>query len=182
MKTTKIFFILIGCIWMFGCATGAKMENMIYSGEQKPYSAELKENLGVSSCSGGEKTNPAWTSEIDNEAFAGAVKQSLLAQGLLSDNGKYQLEIKMLKTDQPIFGFDMTVTTHVKYVLSDTTTNSVILDQTIDAPYTASVRDEFIGVKRLRLANEGSGKKNIEGLLEKLSELKISKNEISIRE
>ena len=86
----------------------------------------------------------------------------------------------MVEIDQPSFGFDMTVTTHVRYVLTDTTINSVIYDEIIVAPHTATVGDAFAGVKRLRLANEGSGKKNIEGLLEKLSKLKINKNEISV--
>lgn len=180
MKTLKLILIFIACTCLFGCASGARMENMIYSGNQKEYSEKLKENVEVSSCSGGKKTNPAWTSEIDDEAFSGAVKKSLLSQGLLSDNGKYKLQIKMIKLDQPLFGFDMKVTSHVQYILTDSTNNSVVLDETIIAPYTATVNDAFYGVKRLMLANEGSGKKNIEGLLEKLSTLQISPKEISI--
>ena len=86
----------------------------------------------------------------------------------------------MIKVDQPSFGFDMTVTTHVQYVLTDTTNHSVILDEVIVAPHTATTGDAFAGYKRLQLANEGSGKKNIEGFLEKLSELKINPKEISV--
>ncbi|MBU2713200.1 hypothetical protein KCG35_19210 [Zooshikella sp. WH53] len=153
---------------------------MIYQGEQKTYPKELKDNLEVSSVSGGEKTNPAWTSEIDNDAFSAAVKKSLSSQGLLSESGKYQLEVKMLKVDQPLFGFDMTVTTHVQYTLTDKTNNVTVLNETIVAPYTATVSDAFSGIKRLRLANEGSGKKNITGLLEKLSKLNISSHQISV--
>lgn len=179
MKIFKMTLIFVGCIYMFGCATGAKMQNMSYLGVQKHYSEELKVNLGVSSCTGGEET--AWTSQINCEEFSGAVKKSLLEQGLLSDKGKYQLEIKMLKVDQPILGFDMTVTTHVRYILTDITTKSIILDETISAPHTATVNDAFYGVTRLRLANEGSGKKNIEGLLEKLATLRIDSKEISIK-
>ncbi len=180
MKFIRVTFVLIICSYLWGCASGAKMENMVFHGEQKEYSGEMKENLGLGEVSGGEKTNPAWTSEIDNEAFSGAVKKSLKSQGLYSDNGKYQLEVKMLKVDQPLFGLNLEVTTHVRYILSNTDNGSVVFDDTVIAPHTAGVGDAFAAVKRLRLANEGSAQKNIEGLLNKLTELRIELQGISL--
>ena len=182
MNLTRITVIFAAILYLSGCASGAKMENMIYQGGQKIYSDELNESLEVSNVSGGQKTNPAWTSEISSEAFSGAVKKSLLAQGLLSDNGRYKLTVKMLKVDQPIFGLDLEVTTHVQYTLLDSKENLTVFDETIIAPHTATFSDAFAAVKRLRLANEGSGKKNISVFLKKLSELKINKNEISLAE
>ena len=180
MKINRFASIFVIAVFLFGCASGAKMENMIYQGDQKAYDGGLKNDVEVSSVSGGKKTNPAWTSQISSEAFYGAVEKSLSEQGLLSESGKYQLRINMIKVDQPLFGFDLTVTTHVRYVLTDTKDSTVILDETIVTPHTATVGDAFAAVKRLRLANEGSGKKNIEGLLDKLSELKINPKEISV--
>lgn len=180
MKLIKLTLIIFVSTYLFGCATGAQLENMAYQGEQKIYSEGLKNNVTVASVLGGEKTNPLWTSQIDNESFSGAVKQSLLAQGLLSDNGKYKLEVEMLKVQQPFLGLDMKVTTSVQYILTDIKSKSIVLDEIVVAPYTATFNDAFAGIKRLRLANEGSGKKNIEGLLEKISELKINSKEISL--
>jgi len=180
MKIIKLSTIAAICVFLFGCASGAKIENMIFQGKIKQYDANLQSEVEIASVSGGEKTNPAWTSEISNEAFLGAVKESLLKQGLLSESGKYKLQVKMQKVDQPLFGLDMTVTTHVQYVLTDATNSSIIFDEVIIAPYTATVGDAFAGIKRLRLANEGSGKKNIEGLLDKLSELEINPKEVSV--
>ena len=142
------------------------MENMVFHGDQKKYSEEIQENLGLGQVSGGKKTNPAWTSEIDNEAFLGAVKESLKSQGLYSDNGKY--------------GLDLEVTAHVRYILTNVDSGEVIFDDTVITPHTAGVGDAFAAVKRLRLANEGSAKKNIEGLLNKLSDLRIDPQEISL--
>ena len=68
----------------------------------------------------------------------------------------------------------------MQYVLTDSTDNTVILDETIIAPHTATVNDNFAAFIRLQLANEGSGRKNIEGFLEKLSEVKINSKEISV--
>ncbi|MFC6684205.1 hypothetical protein ACFQGA_06740 [Marinobacter koreensis] len=175
--------VLAAVLYLSGCASGAKMGNMVYEGPVKAYDTALQSNVNVANVSGGEDTNPAWTSEIDNDAFAGALKQSLRKQGLLSGSGRYQLEALLLEVDQPMFGLDFKVTTHVKYILTDRKNNgAVVLNETIVAPYTATVGDAFVAIKRLRLANEGSGKANIQNLLEKLSELKIQPGDISLNQ
>ena len=180
MRITTLALILVASIYLSGCASSAKMENMAYQGQPKDYSEKLKKNVEIASVSGGEETNPAWTSEISDEEFSGAIKQSLLWQGLLADDGRYELEVKLLEVDQPLFGFDLTVTTHVQYILTDTKDGAVIFDETIVAPHTATMDDSFAAVKRLRLANEGSGKKNIRSFLWKLSKLRIKPDEVSI--
>ena len=182
MKIIKIALLLTAVIYITGCASGAKMENMAYKGEQKVYAQDLRQSVGLSGVSGGKRTNPAWTSEISDEAFSGAVKSSLEAQGLLSDEGVYKLSVQLIKVEQPLFGLDLEVKTHVQYTLTNSTDSSIVFHETIVAPHTATFDDAFAAVKRLRLANEGSGMKNIEKFLEKLSELKISENQISLME
>lgn len=182
MKIMKPIFVLLVCQYLFGCASGAKPENMVFMGEPKVYSAEILENLGVGEVNGGKKTNPAWTSEIDNDAFSNALMESLKSQGLYSDSGNYRLDVDMLKVEQPLFGWDTKVTTHVRYIVISVDRESVVFDETVVTPYTATVDDAFIGVKRLRLANEGSAQKNIEELLNKLSKLQIDSDEIKLSE
>lgn len=182
MKLAKMTLILAAMLYLSGCASGAKVENMAYQGAQKNYSEELKQSVEVGDVTGGKETNPLWTSEISSEAFSSAVKQSLSDQGLLSENGRYKLTVNMLSVEQPFMGFDLEVTTYVQYSLVDSQDNSVVFKETIIAPYTATMNDAFAAVKRLRLANEGAGRKNIEMLLEKLSELKVTKNQISLAE
>lgn len=182
MKLAKMTLILAAMLYLSGCASGAKVENMAYQGAQKNYSAELKQSVEVGDVTGGKETNPLWTSEISSDAFSTAVKQSLSDQGLLSENGRYKLTVNMLSVEQPFMGFDLEVTTYVEYSLVDSEDNSVVFKETIIAPYTATMNDAFAAVKRLRLANEGAGQKNIEMLLEKLSELKITTNQISLAE
>ncbi|TBW57619.1 hypothetical protein EZI54_06140 [Marinobacter halodurans] len=175
--------VLAAVLYLSGCASGAKMGNMVYDGPTKTFDTALESNVEVANVSGGEETNPAWTSEISNDSFAGALQQSLRNQGLLSGAGRYQLEARLLEVDQPVFGLDFEVSTHVKYVLTDRENNgAVVLDETIVAPYTATVGDAFVAIKRLRLANEGSGKANIAALLDKLSELQIQPGEISLNQ
>ncbi|MFP6844034.1 MAG: hypothetical protein VB958_02340 [Thalassolituus sp.] len=107
MKFIKLTIMVFACAYLWGCASGAKMENMVFHGDQKEYVAEIEQNMSLGEVSGGKKTNPAWASEIDNELFSGAT--------------------------------------------------------------------------RLRLANEGSAMKNIEGLLEKLTELDIKASQVSLK-
>lgn len=182
MRFFKLIFVLSFCISLFSCASGAKMENMVFHGDKKTYPDEIQNNMHVGKVSGGKKTNPLLASAIDNKAFSGAVKESLKTQGLYSKDGNYQLEIQILKVNKPVFGFNLKVTTHVRYILTNKVDSSVVLDETIIAFYTAGVSDAFVGIKRLRLANEGSAKKNIEGLLEKLSQMEMGANKIALVE
>jgi hypothetical protein len=178
----KLIITMMASLYLVGCASGAVMESMIYKGDQKTYDAKLKNQLNVAPATGGKKTNPAWSSQISNEAFEGAVKESLKKQGLFSEAGQYKLQVKMIKLEQPVFGLDMTVTSYVQYTLTDTSTNTTVLDETVIAAHTATFDDAFAGVKRLRLANEGSGMKNIEGLLNKLAGLKLGAEQVSLAE
>ncbi len=73
MRNARILAALAVLLYLTGCASGAKMGNMVYEGPVKAYDTALQSNVDVTNVSGGEKTNPAWTSEIDNDAFAGAL-------------------------------------------------------------------------------------------------------------
>jgi len=181
MNKLKIVSLSILVVFLYGCASGARFGNMAYTESTgMKYDKALKNDVGLSTVKGGEKTNPLWTPEISNEAFKKAVEMSLSSQGLLSKNGRYRLKVKLAEVDQPLFGLDLTVTTHVNYMLIDTKTNKVVFNDMIVSPYTAAVGDAFLAVKRLRLANEGSAKKNIGDLLKKLSSLKISTGEVHL--
>ncbi len=183
MKKLKLSLLLFIAVFLYGCASGAQFKNMAYTETSGfEYDNALKNNIGVPHVTGGEKTNPLWTSEISSEAFQEAIKLSLSSKGLLSESARYQLKVTLLEVEQPLFGLDIKVTTHVNYVLTDTITNNVIFNDLITAPYTATVGDAFVAIKRLRLANEGAGRSNIEAFLIRLSSLQISVKDISLAE
>ena len=180
MNTFKLFFVIVVVGGLLGCATGAKMEGMTFQGDKKTYPVALMANIDIDKVSGGQETNPAWTSEISDDAFLAALKESLMAQGLYNPDGKLMLEAQLLNVDQPAFGFDLTVTTHIRYTLVNSVNNSTLFEETVVTPHTATVKDAFVAVTRLRLANEGSAKKNIESFLEKISSLKINPGDIAM--
>ena len=171
---------------MYGCATPARVEQMTIPSEEVVHydgDTPLENDVTVESVTGGQDTNPLWTSEIGNDEFRQALEQSLAAANLLSpeeNNAHYKLSAIMLSVNQPVIGVSMTVTTTIQYVLIDITSNKELLIETIVAPYTAKFSDALLGVERLKLANEGSARANITQLIQKLYELKISENQVSV--
>lgn len=171
MKNVKLILALFLIASLFGCSSPAKVDNMVYTGGQKTYPDEIKQNLEIATTTGGKETNPLWISEIDNESLQAALQQSLDQQGLLSESGKYSLDVTLVAADQPAFGSDLKVRTVIKYEITEISSARVIFEETISADHTATMGDAFAAVKRLRLANEGSVRTNIEMFLDKLSNL-----------
>jgi hypothetical protein len=56
---------------------------------------------------------------------------------------------------------------HVNYKVYDASGQPFVLE-TIDAPYTATMSDAFVGMERLKLANEGAIRTSIQMFFDKL--------------
>lgn len=183
MKLLKLSAILIAGSLLFGCATPAKVENMEVNNTSKMHFApSLSSAIAVDKVSGGKKTNPMLKSQIGNSEFQGALKNSLKSFDLLSINKEpdYELSATIMDVEQPTFGLDAKVTSSIRYVLVEKSSDKVVFDEIIKAPYTAKFSDAFSGVTRLRMANEGSAKTNIVEFLHKLSTLKIDTSKIEL--
>ncbi len=181
MNVVKLCVLSLTLGLLYGCASGAKQQNMVYDQTSGlDYDAALYGEIEVAEVAGGEETNPLWTSEISDAAFRDAVEMSLVSQRLWGEDARYALAVELMEVDQPLFGLDFTVTTEVRYCLTDTRTGEVLMDEQVSGQHTATPGDAFIAVKRLRLANEGAGKDNIAGLLEKLAELQIGGEKIAL--
>ncbi|MCY1536179.1 hypothetical protein D9M68_716240 [compost metagenome] len=102
--------------------------------------------------------------------------------GLLGKSEKtaYSLRANLVSVEQPLFGFNFTVTSVVEYSLVDNASGDVVWHETLQAPFTAGVGDAFYGVTRLRLANEGSARENISTLLKRLATLNLAQGQVSL--
>lgn len=110
--------------------------------------------------SGGSETNPLWTAQVSNEDLKTALESSLGAAGYLGTDGPPMIvTANMVALNQPMAGFDMSVTSRIQY--SVTSDGRVVFDDTVSATGTATIGDAFAGVERLRLANEKSIQENI---------------------
>lgn len=174
---TRISLLIFALAILQGCASAAKIENMVPSDVERadPNSA-LANGLYVSAASGGDDTNPMWTSEISADDFRQALEQALSNSGLLSEmrsSGQYEVRVFLDEVDQPFIGLDMTVTTKITYEVIRQDTRERVFKEQVIASHTATMGEQFYGVERLRLANEGSAEKNIQIFIQKLLALEI---------
>lgn len=113
---------------------------------------------------GGRDTNPLWTSQVSNEAFKTALEETLGAAGNMGAEGRQMtVSAALAKLEQPLFGLDMSVTSHVRYIVSQQ--GWTVFDETVTATGSAGLGDNLLGVERLRTANEASVKENIRQFL-----------------
>ncbi len=175
LSGTSAAVIVAVAIGLSGCATAAKPEAMIVSTQatDKPFPQSLAHSMCVRNVSGGEKTNALWVSKVDNDGFRSALNSSLASAALnaASDGCPYPIDVNLLGLSQPSIGFDMTVTAHVNYKVYDPKAQPVLLE-TIDSPFTATMKDAFLGVKRLQMANEGAIRVSIQTFFDKLKDAK----------
>ncbi len=169
--SVQLSFVL-AALALAGCASSADPKAMTIAPPQaseKPFPDRLQHAMCVRNVTGGEPTNPMWASKVDNEGFKAALSSSLDGAGLSApaDKCSYPVDVNLLGLTQPTLGFDMTVTSHVNYKVYDSSGQPYELE-TIDAPYTATVSDAFVGVERLKLANEGSIRESIKQFFDKL--------------
>ena len=128
----------------------------------------LVQAVAVESISGGESTSPLWVSKVGNAEFGAALNQSLQNANLrapAAETAKYDLRANLITLSQPMIGLDMTVKSAVKYTLVERATKRTVYDDIVSADHTATFGDSALGVERLRMANEGSIRKNIETFL-----------------
>lgn len=114
--------------------------------------------------SGGESTNPLWTSQVSNDDLKAALQQSLEAAGYMGSSGPAMtVTANMIELNQPMMGLDLSVTSRIQYQV--TSNGRVVFNDTVAATGTATMGDAFAAVERLRLANEKSIKENIKQFL-----------------
>jgi len=131
--------------------------------------SRLRAAININSVLGGQNTNPLWTSEVGNAEFQEALRQSLAAHGMLAEEGgQYSLDAQLVEVDQPFVGFSMTVTTTVNYTLTEIATNRVVFQEVVMASPRTAASEAFLGVERLRIANENSIRENISMFIEML--------------
>lgn len=157
-----------------GCATASRPDDMVAT----PATLVHRNSSSVAvAVTGGKETNPLWTSQISNDAFAQALRDSIQKSGLfgsVTDGGaNYKLDAFLGKVDQPMFGLSLTVKMEVSYTLVDTRSGKTVWQKDVASQYTAHPSEAFAAVKRLRLANEGAARANIQEALADMSTLSL---------
>lgn len=173
----KVGTLIMGAV-LVGCAAPARIEEMsIHTTNALSHNSALKQAVSVTEVTGGRETNAMWTSQVSSESFRRALELSLNSVGLsapLASASRYHLMADILQVNQPLMGIDMTVTANVRYSLVEAISRKEIFSKILTSSYTAKFSDAFAGAERLRLANEGAAKANIQMLTDELLRLKPS--------
>lgn len=145
-----------------GCASAATSQAMTVEVVAPVHHSASDVSVAVS---GGKETSAVGASQISNDAFAAALRDSIQKSGLfakVADSGtRYKLNCFIGKVDQPLFGLTLTVKMEVSYTLVDTQSNTTVWTHEFASEHTSKFSDAAAAVKRLRLANEGATKDNI---------------------
>lgn len=181
MKHVKYLTLFSLCTCMLvltGCAKPACHQNMVISNadieiiSSKPLKKEPTfKNIAVQTVTGGSETHPLLASQVNAKEFKSALEKSLDNVRLYHADHKtapYRLEASLNKLEQPLLGLNMTVICHATYRIFNNKTNKLVYEKSLQTPYTEKLTSAFLGVERLKLANEGAVKENIKGLINDL--------------
>ncbi len=175
MKKTLVRILIAAAavgalLQLAGCATPATSQAMtVKPGTTAAMNPKLRGAVAVADVKGGKETNPMWTSQVDAPAFRKALTDSLAIAGYLAPDpasAKYKVNADLRALDQPLFGFTMEVKSDVKYELAGAGAPHTY---EIKATGSASTSDAFVGIERLRIANERSVLENIKEFIGRLA-------------
>jgi hypothetical protein len=157
-----------------GCATAAKSDAMVAEPVAIAHTSSSDVSVVVS---GGKATTTMGASQVSDDGFAQALSDSITKSGLFKavtpNGGRYKLAAFIGSVDQPMMGLSMTVKMEVSYTLTDTKSGKTVWSKNVASEHTAKMGDAFAGVTRLRLANEGAAKANIQEAITEISAMQL---------
>lgn len=168
-KITKLVLPLIVLAILSGCAAAPANKQAMIVAPSATVNAEQKGKFVVNAVKGGKATNPFWTSQVSNESFEAALKESLVLSGLSLADGsasKYKIDSELVSLKQPMFGLTFDVVSTVNYRVYGEGVDKVF---PIVATGTATTSDAFVAITRLKIANEKSIQENIKEFIKQLS-------------
>jgi hypothetical protein len=175
LRFLAITSLAVLALGLGGCATPSNPQAMSVQKLDlaKKHASSLSLNV-----TGGSETSSAGASKISNADFTTALKTSisnseLFAKLLDAGSSDYHLEVMIARLDQPMMGFNMTVTLETNWTLSRKSDGKVVWQKAIPSTFTAKAGEAFAGVTRLRLANEGAARTNIEQAIKEISALDL---------
>lgn len=119
--------LIVSIAALAGCASPSKPDAMV--AHVVPPTHTIAGDVSVA-VSGGKETSKMGASQISDDAFAQALRESGQDAGLFSkvsnDGARYRLTGFIGKVDQPMMGFSMTVKMEVSYALKDTQSGATV--------------------------------------------------------
>lgn len=137
----------------------------------------LKGQVVLSPVTGGQPTGMFWGSKISNAALQEALDSSMRATGMLALSpgaGNYQLEAQLVELEQPWIGVNVKVVVTIAYVAIEKRSGTVLYQRRLRSQYVAEFGSAMVDPnERLRLANEGAVRSNINLMMRDLIALAL---------
>ncbi len=153
------------------CAAPAAPEKMAVHPAEFSIKAnpQYKGKMAIRNITGGEETSPMWKSRVGDNEMRTALQNSLEGMGYAAadeSKAKYFIDANLQEIDQPTLGFTLDITSKIEYTVEGPKGEKSF---PITAVGTATPGDAFLGVERLKMANERSIQENIKSFLTHLS-------------
>lgn len=178
-NSQRLIVVLMSALALQACASGARPERMVPDTSSiPPFSAAspLHNAIALTSVTGGEETNPLGHSTVSDTDLKAALNAALAQAGLLNATATAPLHLaaSLVDLSHPpgTAAFTMHINAAILYRLTRANTGEAMFDEVITTTFTATVQDEFIGIERLRIANEGAVRANIATFLQRLATVK----------
>ena len=175
IHSKQLLGIAAFALMLGGCASPADRSAMtpqnIVLSKHYPYS------LGVLT-HGGSETGAMDSSNIANAdlkaAIEAAVTESKLFKTVVQSNdGDYELSVRVTSLSKPLFGGTFTVDLETAWSLTKVSDRSVAMRKSVKSTGTATMSDALAGVTRLRMAVEAASRNNIEQGLKAIADLNL---------
>ena len=175
----RLFFCLgavCGALLLGGCVSNATPSSMVPTSLPSVTKHAGSVSLNVT---GSPQVSSMGVAIIKTDDFAGAIKTAITQSEVFAklvpagEADDFHLEVLLVRIDQPMFGFNMTVTVESSWLLTHSSDKSVIWQKAVISTYTATTGDAFVGATRVRLANEGAARTNIQDALKIIGALPL---------
>ena len=176
-KTKLVLAAALAAAMLAACAAPAEPGHMVPdrpAATSSSLSAELLGRVALGEVGGGEETDPLDVSKVGSAELREALRLSLQRNGLLSGDGaaaQFNLDAFLVELRQPRSGFTLNVHAFVRYKLTRVADGRLLIDEILDGSYTATTSDAFVGIERLKIANEGAVRQSIAAFLDRLNGL-----------
>lgn len=108
------------------------------------------------------------------KAIENSIINSNVFSKVIADGGSdYLLKVKLTRMDYPYYAYDVEVQMTALWQLSDRSTKEVVWENIITTKYTTKYSETYNGALRLKLANEGAARANIQTGIHEISLLQL---------
>jgi hypothetical protein len=162
----------LGLTLLGACATPARPEQMATQTPAQQAPESLLGKVAIGEVTGGKATNPMMFAEVGNDQLREALRLSLTQAGYLSptpEAATITLTVGVVGVDKPTAGYTTTITTLIRYVLTNREGGRSAFDELVSGACTLHLSDEYYGPSRLKHTEECAVRNNITAFLSMLS-------------